>query len=79
MKEHAAEPSRLNKNAKGRQGVQIAHELLAEIRSTRESQFECRMQNLLVSEGEIINCTFSEEYRQYEGTATYNCSDESPD
>lgn len=76
MKEHAAEPSRLNKNAKGRQGVQITHELLAEIRSTGESQFECRM---LVSEREIIKCTFSEEYRQYEGTTTYNCLDESPD
>lgn len=42
MREHAVELSRLNKNAKGRQGAQITHELLAEIRCTRESQFEWR-------------------------------------
>lgn len=40
MSEHAVGLSRLNKNAKGRQGAQITHELLAEIRCTRESQFE---------------------------------------
>lgn len=34
--------ARLNKNAKGRQGAQITHELLAEARRTRESQFEWR-------------------------------------
>lgn len=42
MSEHAVGLSRLNKNAKGRQGAQITHELLAEIRCTRESQFEWR-------------------------------------
>lgn len=40
MSEHAAELSRLNKNAKGRQGAPITHELLAEIRRTGESQFK---------------------------------------